>query len=70
MRRLAGRSAAAAKEINTLILASVERVEQIRRMGEIGTQTVGDRSADMGSTLKAETEKFAELVRAGKVVLD
>ena len=56
--------------LNTEMVKVIQSPDFTRRMDEIGAQPVGDRPEDMARTVKAETEKFAELVKAGKVVLD
>ena len=56
--------------LNTEMVKVIQSSDFIRRMDEIGAQPVGARPEDMARTLKTETERFAELVKAGKVVLD
>ena len=56
--------------LNTEMVKVIHSPDFTRRMEEIGAQPVGDRPEDMARTLKAETERFAELVRVGKVVME
>ena len=41
-----------------------------KRMGEIGAEPVGDTPAQMAQLIKADTERYAKLVKAGNVTLD
>jgi len=56
--------------LNTEMVKVIQSPDFTRRMDEIGAQPVGDRPEDMARTLKAETERFAELVKVGKVVME
>lgn len=56
--------------LNTEMVKVIHSPDFIRRMDEIGAQPVGDRPEDMARTLKTETERFAELVKVGKVVME
>lgn len=56
--------------LNTEMVKVIQSPEFIKRMDDIGAQPVGDKPEDMARTLKAETERFAELVRVGKVVME
>ena len=58
------------QRLNTEMVKVIHSPDFTRRMEEIGAQPVGDRPEDMARTLKAETERFAELVRVGKVVME
>jgi len=75
VRSLAGRSAEAAKEIKTLISASVERVEQgtamVDKAGETMTEVVSSirRVTDiMGEISAASTEQSAGVAQVGEAV--
>ncbi len=75
VRSLAGRSAEAAKEIKTLINASVERVEQgtvlVDKAGETMTEVVGSirRVTDiMGEINAASSEQAAGIAQIGEAV--
>ena len=75
MRNLAGRSAEAAKEIKSLITASVERVEQgsalVDRAGATMTEVVGSikRVTDiMGEISAASTEQSQGVAQVGEAI--
>jgi len=56
--------------LNTEMVKVIQSPDFVRRMDEIGAQPVGDRPEDMARTLKTETERFAEWVKVGKVVME
>jgi len=56
--------------LNTEVVKVIQSPDFGRRMDEIGAQPVGDRPEDMARTLKTETERFAEWVKVGKVVME
>ena len=56
--------------LHTEMVKVIQSPEFIKRMDDIGAQPVGDKPEDMARTLKTETERFAELVRVGKVVME
>jgi methyl-accepting chemotaxis protein len=60
VRSLAGRSAEAAKEIKTLINASVERVEQ----GTVLVDLAGETMSDVVSSIKRVTDIMGEISAA------
>jgi hypothetical protein len=39
-------------------------------MDEIGAKPVGDKADEMARQIKDETEKFASLVKTGKITVD
>jgi hypothetical protein len=39
-------------------------------MEEIGAEPIGNSSGEMASQIKGETEKFAKLVKDGKVTIE
>jgi tripartite-type tricarboxylate transporter receptor subunit TctC len=68
--------APAATPKNILARLNAEMVKVIlspdfrKRMDEIGAEPVGNSAEQMGQQIKAETDKFARLVRDAKVTLD
>jgi tripartite-type tricarboxylate transporter receptor subunit TctC len=41
-----------------------------KQMFDIGAEPIGNKPDEMAKQIKEETEKFASLVKAGKVTLD
>jgi tripartite-type tricarboxylate transporter receptor subunit TctC len=48
----------------------IQSPEFRKRMDEIGAEPVGNSSDQMAAQIKAETEKFAKLVKDAKVTID
>lgn len=56
--------------LNTEMVKVIQSPEFVKRMEEIGAQPVGNKAEDMARQIKSETDKFAELVKVGKVTVD
>ena len=57
-------------KLNAEAVKVIHSPEFRKRMDEIGAEPVGNSTADMGAQIKGETEKFAKLVKDGKVTID
>jgi tripartite-type tricarboxylate transporter receptor subunit TctC len=66
--------AATPKEVVSRLNAEMVKVIQSpefrKRMEEIGAEPIGNSSGEMASQIKGETEKFAKLVKDGKVTIE
>ena len=56
--------------LNTEMVKVIQSPEFVKRMEEIGAQPVGNKAEDMARQIKSETERFAELVKVGKVTVE
>ena len=56
--------------LNAEMVKVIQSPEFRKRMDEIGAEPIGNSSAEMASQIKAETEKFAKLVKDGKVTIE
>jgi len=56
--------------LNTEIVRIIQSPEFRKQMADIGAEPVGNTPDEMGKQIREETAKFAELVKAGKVVLE
>ncbi|MDD0813345.1 tripartite tricarboxylate transporter substrate binding protein [Curvibacter sp. HBC28] len=56
--------------LNTEMVKVIQSPEFVKRMEEIGAQPVGNRPEEMARQIKSETDKFADLVKSAKVVLE
>lgn len=57
-------------KLNTEMVKVIQSTEFRKRMEEIGAEPVGNSSEQMAQKIKAETEKFAKLVKEAKVTID
>ena len=58
------------QKLNAEIVKIINSAEFKKQMLEIGAEPVGNKPEEMAKQIKEETEKFAGLVKAGKVTLD
>jgi len=58
------------KRLNAEAVKVIRSPEFRQRMAEIGAEPIGDTSEQMAKQIRAETEKFARLVKEAKVVID
>jgi len=56
--------------LNSEMVKVIQSPEFKKRMDEIGAEPVGNSPAEMAAQIRAETEKFAKLVKDGKVTID
>jgi tripartite-type tricarboxylate transporter receptor subunit TctC len=56
--------------LNTEIVKILQSADFKQRMAEIGAETVGNTPEHMAAQIKSDTEKFAKLVKDGKVSID
>ena len=56
--------------LNTEMVKVIQSPEFKKRMDEIGAEPIGNSAAEMAAQIRAETEKFAKLVKDGKVTID
>ncbi|NMM77183.1 MFS transporter [Rhodococcus sp. SRB_17] len=56
--------------LNTEVVRIIQSPEFAKQMQDIGAEPVGNQPEEMARQIKEETEKFAQLVKAGKVTLD
>ena len=56
--------------LNAEVVKIIQSPEFKKQMADIGAEPVGNKSEDMAKQIKEETEKFAQLVKVGKVTLD
>ncbi|MBL8352868.1 MAG: tripartite tricarboxylate transporter substrate binding protein [Burkholderiaceae bacterium] len=56
--------------LNTEMVKVIQSPEFRKRMSEIGAEPIGNSAEQMAAQIKAETEKFARLVKAAKVVIE
>ena len=56
--------------LNSEMVKVIQSPEFKKRMDEIGAEPVGNSAAEMAAQIRAETEKFAKLVKDGKVTID
>jgi len=57
-------------KLNAEMVKVIHSPDFRKRMEEIGAEPVGDTSEQMAAQIKAETEKFAKLVKEAKVTID
>ena len=57
-------------KLNVEMVKVIQSPEFRKRMDEIGAEPIGNSSAQMASQIKGETEKFAKLVKDGKVAIE
>lgn len=57
-------------KLNTEMVKVIQSPEFRKRMEEIGAEPVGNTPEQMAQQIKGETEKFARLVKDGKVTID
>ena len=57
-------------KLNAEMVKVIHSPDFRKRMEEIGAEPVGDTSEQMAAQIKAETEKFARLVKEAKVTID
>jgi len=58
------------QKLNTEIVKIINSPEFKKQMFDIGAEPIGNKPDEMAKQIKEETEKFASLVKAGKVTLD
>ena len=58
------------QKLNTEIVKIINSAEFKKQMLDIGAEPIGNKPEEMAKQIKEETEKFASLVKAGKVTLD
>ena len=56
--------------LNGEMVKIIHSPEFTRRMDEIGAQPIGNKADEMARQIKDETEKFAALVKTGKITVD
>jgi tripartite-type tricarboxylate transporter receptor subunit TctC len=56
--------------LNTEMVKVIQSADFKKRMEEIGAEPVGNSASQMAAQIKAETEKFAKLVKDAKVAID
>jgi len=56
--------------LNTEVVKIIHSPEFRKQMADIGAEPVGNKPEEMARQIKEETEKFAHLVKVGKVTLD
>ena len=57
-------------KLNVEMVKVIQSPEFRKRMDEIGAEPIGNSSAQMASQIKGETERFAKLVKDGKVAIE
>lgn len=57
-------------QLNAEVVRIVHSPEFKKQMLDIGAEPIGNRPEEMAAQIKEETEKFAHLVKVGKVTLD
>jgi tripartite-type tricarboxylate transporter receptor subunit TctC len=57
-------------KLNAEVVKIINTPEFKKQMFDIGAEPIGNKSDEMAKQIKEETEKFAGLVKAGKVTLD
>ena len=66
----AGTPKEVAERLNTEMVKIIHSPEFRKRMEEIGADPIGNTQEQMAQQIKSETEKFAKLVKDGKVSVD
>lgn len=56
--------------LNAEVVKIIQSPEFKKQMADIGAEPVGNKPEEMAKQIKEETEKFAQLVKVGKVTLD
>ena len=56
--------------LNTEMVKAIQSPEFRKRMDEIGAEPIGNSAEQMAAQVKAETEKFAKLVKDAKVTIE
>lgn len=56
--------------LNTEIVKIIQSPEFKKQMADIGAEPIGNKPEDMAKQIKDETEKFARLVKDGKITLE
>ena len=56
--------------LNTEVVKIIQSPDFKKQMADIGAEPVGNKPEEMARQIKEETEKFAALVKAGKVTID
>ncbi|MFA6262592.1 MAG: tripartite tricarboxylate transporter substrate-binding protein, partial [Bacteroidia bacterium] len=56
--------------LNTEIVKILRSADFAKRMTEIGAEVVGNTPGQMAAQIQADTEKFAKLVKEGKVAIE
>ena len=56
--------------LNTEMVKVIQSADFRKRMAEIGAEPIGNSADQMAAQIKAETEKFARLVKEAKVVIE
>lgn len=56
--------------LNTEIVKIIQSPEFKKQMADIGAEPIGNKPEEMGKQIKEETEKFARLVKDGKITLE
>ncbi len=56
--------------LNTEIVKIIQSPEFKKQMADLGAEPIGNKPEEMARQIKDETEKFAQLVKVGKVTLD
>ena len=56
--------------LNSEMVKIIHSPEFTKRMDEIGAQPIGNKADEMAQQIKDETEKFAALVKTGKITVD
>lgn len=62
--------AATVTRLNNEIVKIIQSAEFQKQMIEIGAEPVGNKPAEMAKQIKEETEKFARLIKDGKITLE
>jgi tripartite-type tricarboxylate transporter receptor subunit TctC len=57
-------------KLNTEIVKIIKSPEFKKKMFDIGAEPVGNKPDEMAKQIKEETEKFAHLVKVGKVTVE
>lgn len=56
--------------LNSEVVKIIHSPEFRKQMLDIGAEPIGNKPEEMARQIKEETEKFAQLVKAGRVTLD
>jgi tripartite-type tricarboxylate transporter receptor subunit TctC len=56
--------------LNTEVVKIINSPEFRKQMADIGAEPVGNKPEEMARQIRDETEKFANLVKAGKITVD
>jgi tripartite-type tricarboxylate transporter receptor subunit TctC len=56
--------------LNAEVVKIIHAPEFRKQMADIGAEPVGDTQEEMARQIRAETAKFAELVKAGRITVE